>query len=113
MKREGPRRYRRTKKPRAPRTWRTRKDPFAEVWKELRLRLEINPAQTAKALFQDLQRRYPGRFPDGQVRTLQRRVRDWQRKQLYSAEMDRLELPVAEMSQLSLGVMEPALVGGG
>ena len=113
VKREGPRRYRRTKKPRAPRTWRTRKDPFAEVWKELRLRLEINPAQTAKALFQDLQRRYPGRFPDGQVRTLQRRVRDWRRKQLYSAEMDRLEPPVAEMSQLSLGVMEPALVGGG
>ena len=50
-KREGPRRYRRTRKPRAPRTWRTRKDPFAEVWTELRLRLEINPAQTAKSCF--------------------------------------------------------------
>lgn len=112
VKRTGPRRYRRTQKPRSPRTWRTRKDPFAEVWVELRLRLEINPAQTAKALFKDLQRRHPGRFPDGQLRTLQRRVRDWRRKQLYSAEMDRLEPPVAGMIELSMGGMQPALVGG-
>ena len=68
------RRYRRTKKPRAPRTWRTRKDAFAEVWTEIRLRLEINPAQTAQELFLDLQCRYPRRFQDGQLRTLQRRV---------------------------------------
>ena len=67
----GIRRYRRTKK---PRTWRTRKDPFAEVWPEVRVQLEVNPAQTAKALFVGLQQRYPGRFFDGQLRTLQRRV---------------------------------------
>lgn len=78
-----PRRYRRIPKPRAPRTWRTREDPFAEVWKEVRLRLEVNPAQTAKALFQDLQVRYPGRFHDGQLRTLQRRVREWRRQHMY------------------------------
>lgn len=91
---QGPRRYRRTKKPRAPRTWRTRQDAFAEVWTEIRLRLEINPAQTAQALFLDLQRRHPGRFQEGQLRTLQRRVREWRRKRLYSAEIHRLEPPV-------------------
>ena len=31
----------------------------------------------AKTLFADLQRRYPGRFPDGQLRTFQRRVKHW------------------------------------
>lgn len=78
-----PRRYRRTKKPRGPRTWRTREDPFADIWSELRVQLELNPAQTAKDLLQDLQKRRPGRFRDGQLRTLQRRVREWRLQQLY------------------------------
>ena len=60
-----------------PHTWRTRKDPFAEVWQEVRARLELNPGLEAKTLFDDLQRRYPGRFADGQLRTLQRRVKHW------------------------------------
>ena len=37
--------YRRTKK---PRTWRTRKDPFAEVWPEVRVQLEVNPLKPPK-----------------------------------------------------------------
>ena len=78
-----PRRYRRTKKPRGPRTWRTREDPFADVWSELRLQLELNPAQTAKDLLQDLKKRRPGQFREAQLRTLQRRVREWRLQQLY------------------------------
>jgi hypothetical protein len=58
-------------------TWRTREDPFAEVWEEVKGKLENNPGLEAKTLFEDLQRRYPGRFADGQVRTLQRRVKTW------------------------------------
>lgn len=58
-------------------TWRTRKDPFEDVWEEVRVKLEINPGLEAKTLFQDLQRRYPGRFQDGQLRTMQRRVKRW------------------------------------
>jgi HEPN domain-containing protein len=58
-------------------TWRTREDPFTEVWGEVRAKLEINPGLEAKTLFEDLQRRYPGRFADGQLRTLQRQVRRW------------------------------------
>jgi hypothetical protein len=33
------------------------------------------------ALFADLQRRFPGRFADGQVRTLQRRLKQWRAEQ--------------------------------
>ena len=58
-------------------TWRTREDPFAEVWHEVRRKLKINPGLQAKTLFLDLQRRYPGRFADGQLRTFQRRVKNW------------------------------------
>jgi len=58
-------------------TWRTREDPFGEVWEEVKDKLEINQGLEAKTLFEDLQRRYPGRFADGQLRTLQRRVKIW------------------------------------
>ena len=58
-------------------TWRTREDPFTEVWEDVKGKLEINPGLEAKTLFEDLQRRYTGRFGDGQLRTLQRRVKIW------------------------------------
>jgi hypothetical protein len=58
-------------------TWRTRKDPFSDVWEDVRSKLHLNPGLEAKTLFEDLQRRYPGRFSDGQLRTLQRRVKVW------------------------------------
>lgn len=60
-----------------PHTWRTRADPFAEVWDEVSGMLRDNPGLEAKTVFEDLQRRYPGRFADGQLRTLQRRVKAW------------------------------------
>jgi len=47
------------------------------VWAELEDKLGNNPGLQAKTLFDDLQRRYPGRFADGQLRTLQRRVKVW------------------------------------
>jgi hypothetical protein len=71
------RRYRRTPRTLGPRTYRTRPDPFAEVWEEIQTALESWPECTAKAAFQALQQRYPGQFPDVQLRTLQRRVRAW------------------------------------
>ncbi|MCH8157782.1 MAG: IS21 family transposase [Nitrospinae bacterium] len=57
--------------------WRTRPDPFEKVWDEIESRLELNPGLQSKTLFHDLQRRYPGDFPDGQLRTLQRRIKNW------------------------------------
>jgi Mu transposase-like protein len=62
---------------RSPHTWRTREDPFAPVWEELQAMLTINPGLQAKTLFGYLQRKYPGRFQDGQLRTLQRKLKMW------------------------------------
>ncbi len=63
------------------RSWRTREDPFFEIWDELKVFLENNPGLEAKTLFEYLQRRYPGRFPDGQLRTLQRKIKTWRAKE--------------------------------
>jgi hypothetical protein len=62
--------------PPAPR-WRTRDNPFEEVWEEVRELLAVNAGLEAKTVFAYLQRLYPGRFEDGQLRTLQRRVKLW------------------------------------
>lgn len=59
------------------RSWRTRSDPFTEVWDEVREQITANPGLEAKTLFEALQRKYPGRFADGQIRTLQRRLKWW------------------------------------
>jgi len=65
------------RKPLGPRTWRTRVDPFAAVADELLGSLTARPERTAKELLADLQARYPGRYDDHLLRTLQRRVRIW------------------------------------
>jgi len=57
--------------------WRTKPDPFADVWPQLEQLLAVNPGLEAKTLLEHLQRQHPGRFADGQVRTLQRRVKRW------------------------------------
>ncbi len=59
------------------RNWRTRKNPFEEVWELVKSFLKNNSGLEAKTLFEHLQRQHPGRFPDGQIRTFQRRVKHW------------------------------------
>jgi len=65
----------------APRDWRTRPDPFAEDWPAIEARLRDEPGFEAKTLFEELQEKYPGRYAEGQLRTLQRRVRWWRAEQ--------------------------------
>jgi hypothetical protein len=59
------------------RTWRTRECPFEGDWNEIIGYLEVNPGLEAKTIFEDMQRKCPGKYPDGQLRTLQRRIRAW------------------------------------
>jgi hypothetical protein len=59
------------------RNWRTRSDPFTDEWEQIREQIATNPGLEAKTLFEALQRRHPGRFADGQLRTLQRRLKQW------------------------------------
>ena len=60
------------------RHWRTREDPFEEVWdSEVVPLLEKQPGLDATTLFEDLQDRHPGKFGNGKKRTFQRRVKAW------------------------------------
>ena len=59
------------------RTWRTRENPFSEVWAEIEAILRQEPRLKAKTIFEELQAKHPGRFQDGQLRTLQRQIRQW------------------------------------
>lgn len=58
-------------------TWRTRPDAFSDVWEPIRQLLMVEPGLQAKTLFQHLQEEHPGRFSEGQIRTLRRRNRYW------------------------------------
>jgi len=59
------------------RDWRTREDPFAEDWPEVRAKLLDAPSLEGKALFEWLMEARPGKYEPGQVRTFQRRVEKW------------------------------------
>ena len=63
------------------RTWLTRANPFTDVWHEVEELVAGEPGLDAKTVFEVLQSKHPGRFVDGQVRTLQRHVRKWRAKQ--------------------------------
>jgi len=62
---------------RAPRTYRTRPDPFAAVWPEVEAMLEMGPGLEAKTIFERLCERPDASFTEGQLRTLQRRIKRW------------------------------------
>jgi len=62
------------------RDWRTRPDPFAAVWDSdvvPLLEQDTEGRLEAKTIFEELRRKETGVFSEGQLRTLQRRVRDW------------------------------------
>jgi Mu transposase-like protein len=61
----------------APRTWCTREDPFAKDWEEIEALLTSTPEFEAKTIFTLLMEKYPGRYEPGQLRTLQRHVKQW------------------------------------
>jgi hypothetical protein len=70
------------RRPKAPRSWRTRSDPPASVWES-----EVVPmlvADTERALqattvLHELRRRCPDGYEQSVLRTLQRRMADWRR----------------------------------
>jgi len=63
-------------KPKAKRG-RRRPDPLAAVTHELRVWFDGDPAVTGRQLLGRLQRTYTGQYPDGLVRTVQRRLKTW------------------------------------
>lgn len=57
--------------------WRTRKDPFEEDWSLCEALLFDAPELEAKTIFEYLCDQFPGRYQEGQLRTLQRRILAW------------------------------------
>ena len=58
-------------------TWRTHPDPFEQHWELCEGVLEDVPELEAKFLFEWLCEQYPGEYQEGQLRTFQRRARQW------------------------------------
>ena len=59
------------------REYRTRRDPFVDVWSELEEMLSLDAGLEAKTLMQWLLERYPDKFRPAHLRTMQRRVSQW------------------------------------
>ncbi len=83
-----------------PKRLRRRPDPLAAVTTELRGWFEAEPWRTSRELFERLQTEYPGVYPDGQLRTLQRRMKDWRRE-------------VAHQMVFGTTLVDPDLAGSG
>jgi hypothetical protein len=60
-----------------PRKWRTHADAFVEEWGMITAMLEAAPELEAKTIFEFLETKNPGGHDEGELRTLQRRVRAW------------------------------------
>ncbi len=83
-----------------PRTYRTRPDAFADDWPTLEKMLTDAPELEAKTLFAWLYERHPGKYQEGQLRTVQRRVAQWRAlNQEQIATLDQIRKP-GEMMQL-------------
>lgn len=55
--------------------WQTRPAPFKKDWEEIKSMFTVSPGLEAKTIFAYLQRENPGKYQDGQLRTLQRRIK--------------------------------------
>lgn len=64
-----------------PRQHRTRENPFAVDWPWVESQLRNDPALQTKTLFALLCQAFPGRYQEGQLRTLQRHVQAWRVRQ--------------------------------
>ncbi len=57
--------------------WPTHPDAFAGDWPWVEEFLKNNSGLESKSLFEALQREYPGKYQDSELRTFQRRVKQW------------------------------------
>jgi hypothetical protein len=80
--------------------WKTRPDVFEEHWPEIAKMLELAPGLQAKTLMDNFISRYPEKYNQSHLRTLQRRVRNWRAQQGESkAVIFRQDIKPAKQSQ--------------
>jgi hypothetical protein len=63
---------------------RRRPDPLLAVTAELEEWFEAEPWRTSRELLERLQIKYPGVYPDGLIRTVQRRMKIWRSAQAHA-----------------------------
>ena len=63
-----------------PKCGRRRPDPLVKVREQLHAWFEAEPWYTSRQLFERLQAAHPGEYPDGLLRTVQRRVKVWRKE---------------------------------
>ena len=81
----------------AERWWRTRVDPFAEAWPVIEGWLDADPTSSAKELMERLAAMVPEVYgTKAQLRTLQRRVRNWRTERAKEMVLGRLRKVEAE-----------------
>ena len=86
----------------AQRDWRTRKDPFGDVWEsEIVPMLSKDPDLQPKTLFEYLQDKYPEKYPNSKERTFQRRIKQWKAQYGKSKEVMFLQRQMAGRMGLS------------
>lgn len=96
-------------------TWRTRFDPFSDVKDEIVRMLEMADDLEPLTIFTYLQDKYPGKFTDGQLRTLQRRIKEWKMKQgpsqILSIPQQHLPGNVMELDWTSMNALNISING--
>lgn len=95
--------------PKPQRNWRTRKDPFEAVWPTIIGWLDTEPDRTAKELLERLQHTQEEEFPDTQLRTLQRRIKQW--RSARARELVFGDGALAHAAEAHLGLTAPAAPG--
>ena len=80
-----------------PKRGRRRPDPLVRVTEQLHAWFEAEPWSTGRQLLERLQEAHPGEYPDGLVRTVQRRVKGWRKEKAMAMVFGELgELPAEE-----------------
>jgi hypothetical protein len=92
-----------------PKRLRRRPDPFAAITTELRGWFEAEPWRTSRELLERLQAEHPDVYPDGQLRTLQRRLKEWRREAAHRMVFG----TITANPGVSPGDVEGALLGDG
>jgi hypothetical protein len=70
--------------------WRRCPDPLESVTTQMREWFEAEPWRTSRELLERLQAEHPGIYQDGQLRTVQRRLKVWRRKVAHTGKGRRL-----------------------
>jgi hypothetical protein len=100
------------KQPGAKHWWRTRTDPFEHTWPLVNQWLEFESTITAKDILERLAEMVPDVYASGaQLRTLQRRVKQWRAEKAKTLILGQLQRSSGDTEHVTMTELSPALQG--